>query len=45
MENKFLVSACRFHTKNDQKIVVIGTFQKNLIGDQQVTATIDKKKL
>ena len=45
MENKFLVSVCRFHTNDNQKVVVIGTFQKNLIGEQKLTAVMDKKKL
>ena len=45
MENKFLVSVCRFHTNDNQKLVVIGTFQKNLIGDQKLITVMDKRKL
>ena len=45
MENIFLVSVCRFHTKNSKKVVVIGNFSHNLIGDQKLIVTLDGEKL
>lgn len=45
MKNTFVVSACRFHTKETNKVVIVGTFQKNLIGDNQLIVLLDKRKL
>ena len=45
MENIFYVSICRFHTKDKRKIVVVGNFNRNLIGDQFLIPALDGQEL
>lgn len=45
MENTFFVSVCRFHTKDNKKLVVIGYFKQNLKGNQELIAMLDETKL
>ena len=45
MENIFYVSVCRFHTKDKRKIVVVGNFNRNLMGDQCLIPALDGQEL
>lgn len=45
MKNKFYVTACRFHTKEENKLLVTGWFHQNEIGENQLLVCMDKKKL
>lgn len=45
MENKFLVTTCRFHTKKKNKLLIIGWFYQNEIRENQLLVCMDKKKL
>ncbi len=45
MENKFLVTACRFHAKEKNKMLLVGWFMENLIQDNKLLVMLDKKKL
>ena len=38
MKNNFVVSACRFHTKDNKKLLVAGYFEEDAIGDNQIRA-------
>ena len=45
MKNKFYVTACRFHTKTENKLLITGWFHQNTIGENQLLVCLDKKKL
>lgn len=45
MENQFNVTICRFHTKAKNKLLIIGWFNQNEIGGNQLLVCLDKKKL
>lgn len=45
MKNKFYVTACRFHTKTENKVLITGWFHQNTIGENQLLVCLDKKKL
>lgn len=45
MKNKFYVTTCRFHTKEENKLLIVGWFHQNEIGDNQLLVCLDKKKL
>ncbi len=45
MENQFTVTICRFHTKAKNKLLIIGWFDQNEIGRNQLLVCLDKKKL
>ena len=45
MKNKFIVMTYRFHTKDKNKFLVIGWFQENTIGSNELRVCLDKKKI
>ncbi|SHK15612.1 glycosyltransferase family 2 protein [Hespellia stercorisuis] len=45
MDNKFVVTNCRFHTKDDNTLLIQGWFEKNDIGETKVLVCFDKKKV
>lgn len=45
MENQFNVTICRFHTKVKNKLLIIGWFCENEIGENQLLVCLDRKKL
>lgn len=45
MKNKFVVTACRFHAKEKDKLVITGWFWKNDIDDNKIVVVLDNKKL
>ena len=45
MENQFNVIICRFHTKVKNKLLIIGWFNQNEIGSNQLLVCLDRKKL
>lgn len=45
MKNKFYVTLCRFHTKEENKLLIAGWFHQNAIGDNQLLVCLDKKKI
>lgn len=45
MENYFVASACRFHTKEDNKLLIVGYFEKNVIGENKLHVRLDNQEL
>lgn len=45
MSNNFIVSTCRFHTKEKDKLLIIGYFDENDIGENQLTVQLDQVSL
>lgn len=45
MENKFLVTACRFHTKKKNRLLIMGWFYQNEMKENQLLVCMDKKKI
>lgn len=45
MKNKFIVTSCRFHTKEKNKLVITGWFQENQQGENKLLVCLDKKKI
>ena len=45
MKNKFVVTACRFHAKEKDQLVITGWFWKNDIEDNKIVIVLDNKKL
>lgn len=45
MENQFCATICRFHTKVENKLLIIGWFSQNGIDDNQLLVCLDKKKI
>lgn len=45
MKNRFVVTACRFHTKEKNKVLIMGWFWENQINDNRLSVILDKKKL
>ena len=44
MENQFCATICRFHTKAENKLLIIGWFSQNGINENQLLVCLDKKK-
>ena len=45
MENQFCATICRFHTKAENKLLIIGWFSQNGINENQLLVCLDKKKI
>lgn len=45
MNNNFIVTLCRFHTKEKNKILVAGYFDENLMGENKLSVQLDKKDI
>ncbi|CUX33733.1 glycosyltransferase family 2 protein [Clostridium sp. C105KSO13] len=45
MKNKFVVTACRFHTKEKNKILIMGWFWENQMNDNHISILLDQRKL
>ena len=45
MNNNFIVTTCRFHTKEKDKLLVVGYFDENDIGDNKLTFQLDGEQL
>ncbi len=45
MKNKFIVMTYRFHTKNENKFLVVGWFRENTIGNNELRVCLDKKNI
>lgn len=45
MENTFYVTGCRFHTKEKNKLLIIGYFRNNEMGDNRLSVVLDKDQL
>lgn len=45
MKNKFYVTLCRFHTKEENKLLIAGWFHQNEMGENQLLVCLDKKKI
>ncbi len=45
MENQFCVTICRFHTKAENKLLIIGWFSQNGINENKLLVCLDKKKI
>lgn len=43
MNNNFIISACRFHTKEKDKLLVVGYFEENLIAENKLSVRLDSK--
>lgn len=41
MNNNFIISVCRFHTKDENKLLVAGYFEENLIGKNKLSVYLD----
>lgn len=45
MKNSFYVTACRFHTKEKDKLLIIGYFMNNEMGDNRPIVMLDHERL
>ena len=45
MANKFIVSTYRFHTKEQNKLLVVGHFLEDMIGDNEIKVQLDKTEI
>ncbi len=45
MDNCFIVTGCRFHTKEKNKLLVIGHFEKNVIGENKLLVQLDQQEV
>lgn len=45
MKNRFAVTACRFHAKHKNKLLIMGWFWNNLKNDNKLYVLLDKKRL
>ncbi len=45
MKNRFVVTACRFHVKEENKLLIMGWFWENQPNGNRISITLDKKKL
>lgn len=45
MSNNFIATTCRFHTKEKDKLLVVGYFDENDIGDNKLVFKLDKEEL
>lgn len=45
MSNKFVVSTYRFHTKENNKLLVVGHFTEDEIGTNELSVQLDSKKV
>lgn len=45
MYNNFLISTCRFHTKEKNKLLITGSFEENLIGENKIIVRLDGEEL
>ena len=45
MENNFVTSGCRFHTKEANKLVIVGFFEKNEMDNNKLIVQLDGKDL
>lgn len=45
MKNVFLVSRYRFHTKDKNKMLIIGWFRENLMGDNKLYVVMENQRL
>ena len=45
MNNNFIVTTCRFHTKEKDKLLLVGHFDENDIGDNKLVAQLDGQEL
>lgn len=43
MNNNFIVSSCRFHTKEKNKLLIVGYFDENLIGKNRIFVKLDQQ--
>lgn len=45
MNNNFIVSLCRFHTKEENKLLVVGYFDENVMGENKLSVSLDEAEL
>ena len=45
MKNEFYVTACRFHVKDRNKLLIQGWFQENDFGDNALAVYLDQAEL
>lgn len=45
MNNNFIVTTCRFHTKEMDKLLVVGYFDENSMGENEIFAQLDKRNI
>lgn len=45
MKNRFVVTVCRFHVKEENKLLISGWFWENQIKEQKLFVMLDKKSL
>lgn len=45
MNNKFKVTVCRFHTKQKDRLLIVGSFEEDVIGDNQLSLQLDSQEV
>mgnify|MGYP000862956993 CR=1 FL=1 len=45
MKNRFVVTVCRLHVKDKNKLLIMGWFWENQMSDNRLTVLLDKKEL
>ena len=43
MKNRFVVTTCRFHTKEKNKLLIMGWFWENQVNDNRISIVLGKK--
>ena len=45
MNNNFIISAYRFHTKEKNKLLIVCYFEEDLIGENKLAVQLDQKNI